>query len=86
MKVCCMFSLESPHWGDSNEYTQYTIFNMKKKKKKEYYPNYPKSPATGFFTKGLKNKLEPALVNESSGFGPLKFYCTYMRLYQSCAM
>ena len=28
MKVCCVFSLESPHWGDSNEYTQYTIFNI----------------------------------------------------------
>ena len=31
MKVCCVFSLESPHRGDSNEYTQYTIFNIKKK-------------------------------------------------------
>ena len=31
MKVCCVFSLESPHRGDSNEYTQYTIFNMNKK-------------------------------------------------------
>ena len=31
MKVCCVFSLESPHWGDSNEYTQYTIFNIKMK-------------------------------------------------------
>ena len=31
MKVCCMFSLESPHRGDSNEYIQYTIFNIKKK-------------------------------------------------------
>ena len=30
-KVCCVFSLESPHRGDSNEYTQYTIFNEKKK-------------------------------------------------------
>ena len=28
MKVCCVFSLESPHRGDSNEYTQYTIFNI----------------------------------------------------------
>ena len=27
MKVCCVFSLESPHRGDSNEYTQYTIFD-----------------------------------------------------------
>ena len=31
MKVCCVFSLESPHRGDSNEYTQYTISNMNKK-------------------------------------------------------
>ena len=31
MKVSCMFSLESPHRGDSNEYTQYTIINIKKK-------------------------------------------------------
>ena len=23
--VCCVYSLESPHWGDSNEYTQHTI-------------------------------------------------------------
>ena len=31
MVVCCVFSLESPHRGDSNEYTQYIIFNMKEK-------------------------------------------------------
>ena len=31
MKVCCVFSLESPHRGDSNEYTQYTICDMKRK-------------------------------------------------------
>ena len=31
MKVYCVFSLELPHRGDSNEYTQYTIFNMNKK-------------------------------------------------------
>ena len=29
MKVCCVFTLESPRRGDSNEYTQYTIFNIK---------------------------------------------------------
>ena len=23
--ICCMYSLESPHQGDSNEYTQHTI-------------------------------------------------------------
>ena len=45
MKVCCMFTLESLHRGDSNEYTQYTIFNMNKK----HNLNYPKSAAMGFF-------------------------------------
>ena len=25
MKVCFVFSVESPHRGNSNEYTQYTI-------------------------------------------------------------
>ena len=29
--VCCVFSLESPLGGDSNEYTQYNIFNIKRK-------------------------------------------------------
>ena len=29
MKVCCVFSLESPHQGDCNEYTQHTIINIK---------------------------------------------------------
>ena len=31
MTVYCVFSLESPHRGDFNEYTQYTVFNIKKK-------------------------------------------------------
>ena len=66
-----MFTLESPHRGDSNEYTQYTIFNMNKKN----ILNYPKSAAMGFFSKGLKNEFETAVVNEPSVFEPLKFYC-----------
>ena len=45
MKVCCVFTLESPHRGDSNEYTQYTIFNMNKKNTL----SYPKSAAMGFY-------------------------------------
>ena len=71
MKVCCIFSLESPHRGDSNEHTQYTIFNMKEKNTL----NYPKSAAMGFFSKGPTNKFETAVVNEPSVFEPLNFYC-----------
>ena len=40
-----MFSLESPHRDDSNEYTQYTIFNIKKK----VTLNYSKSAAMALF-------------------------------------
>ena len=64
MKVCCVFSLESPHRGDSNEYAQYTILNMKTK----VTQNYPKSAAMGFFSKGPKNEFETAVVNEPSVF------------------
>ena len=67
MKVCCVFSLESPHRGDSNEYTQYTIFNMNKKK----HPNLSKICSYGLFSKGLKNEFETAVVNELSVFEPI---------------
>ena len=66
-----MFTLESPHRGDSNEYTKYTIFNMNKNNTL----NYPKSAAMGFFSKELKNEFETAVVNQPSVFEPLKFYC-----------
>ena len=71
MKVCCVFSLESPHQGDSNEYTQYTIFNIKKK----ITLNYPNSAAIGFCSK--------AVVNKPSVFEPLKFYCILKCLTKS---
>ena len=68
-----MFSLQSSHQGDSNEYTQYTIFNTKKK----ITLDYPKSAAMGLktFSKGLKKEFETAVVNVPSVFRPLKFYC-----------
>ena len=72
MKVCYVFSLESPHWGDSNEYTLYFFFNIKK----NITLNYPKSATMGLHSKGLKNEFETAVVNEPSVFEPLKFYCT----------
>ena len=37
MKACCVFSLESPHRGDSNEYTQHAIINIKKKTTLNYH-------------------------------------------------
>ena len=61
-----MFSLELPHRGDSNEYTQYTIFNINTKLAKIF--NYGI-----FFSKALKNEFKTAVVNESSVIEPLKF-------------
>ena len=50
MKVCCVLSLELPHQGDSNEYTQHTIINITK--------NYSKymimSAAMGIFPRDSK--------------------------------
>ena len=73
MKVYCVFSLESPHRGDSNENTKYTIFNIKKEK----YPKLSQICSYRIFFKGLKNEFETAVVNELSVFEPLKFYCIY---------
>ena len=58
MKVYCVFSLES--------------LERKKKKNKEMTLNCPKSAAMGFFSKGLKNDFEKAVVNEPSVFETLK--------------
>ena len=49
-----MSSLESPHRGDSNEYTQYTIFNTKKK----ITVNYSKSVAMGFFLRDSRRSFK----------------------------
>ena len=66
-----MFSLEPPHRGDSNKYTQFTIFNMNKKKHPELY----RICSYGIFSKGFKNEFGTAVVNEPSVFELLKFYC-----------
>ena len=71
MKVYCVFILESPHRGDSNEYTQYTIFQYEKEK----HPKLSQICSCEIFSKGLKNEFERAMINEPSVFEPLKFCC-----------
>ena len=71
MKVFCVFSLELPHRGDSNEYTQFTISQYEK----ENHPKLPIICSYGIFSMGPKNKFETAMVNEPSVLEPLKFYC-----------
>ena len=66
-----MFSLESPHPGDSNEYI--TIYNFKKIKENQLKIILNLQLLN--FSKRLKNEFETAVVNEPSVFEPLKFYC-----------
>ena len=82
MKVRCVFALELPpftlesftlesaHWGNSNEYTQYTIFNNKKEKPSQVC-------SYRIFSKGLKNEFKTALVNKQSVFEALEVCCIW---------
>ena len=78
MKVYCVFSLESPQRGDSNEFTQYTISQYKN----ENHPKLCQICNYGICSKGPKNAFETAVVNGPSVFEPLKFYCTFNRKVQ----
>ena len=56
MKIYCVFSLETPHPGDSNEYTQHTISNLEKKITL-IIPNIIMSAALGFFSQGTLERV-----------------------------
>ena len=71
MKVCRVFSLESPHLGDSNKYKHYTVFNIKKKGT----VNYLKLAAMGFF-QGTQERVQISFGKQLSVFEPLKVFCT----------
>ena len=79
MKVYCVFSLESPRRGDSNEYTQNTISQYEK----ENHPTLSQFCSYGIFSRGPKNEFETAMVNEPSVFEPLKFNCIKMICIQT---
>ena len=70
LKLFCVLSLESPHGGDSNEYTKYTIFNITRK----IDLNYLKAAAMGF-SWGHRRGFEAAVVGGPSVFEPLGSCC-----------
>ena len=69
-----MFLLESPHRGNSNEYTQHTFINIKKKITLNY-PKYNNICSYGIFSLGFKNEFKISIVYEPSVFEPLKVNC-----------
>ena len=55
------------------------------KKKKENHPKLsPNTQPGDFFSKGLKNEFETAVINELSVFEPLKFYSIFHRVNTDC--
>ena len=69
-----MFSLESPHLGDSNEYTLYNILKINTKS----HPKLSQTCSYEIFSKGLKNEFEIAKVNEPSVFEQLRICCIWV--------
>ena len=68
MKVSSVFSLKSPHRGDSKRTHNIPFLYIKKLSQICSY---------GIFSKRPKNEFEAAVVNEPSVFDSLKFYCTF---------
>ena len=72
-----MFSLGSPHRGDSNEYKQHTFFNIEKKIIPKMIPNIMSAAIYhGIFPRDSRTslKFEIAVVNKQSMFEPLMLY------------
>ena len=53
-----LFSLESPHQGNSNENTQHTIINIIKEKIILNYPKQSNVAAMGVFPRDLRTSLK----------------------------
>ena len=68
--VCWVYSLESPRWGYSNEYTQHKFSYWK-----EHFLTFLPW-AIGRTFQGIKNEFELGMVNEQSMFELLRFNCT----------
>ena len=66
MKACCVFALESPHRGDSNEYTQHAIINIKKKITLNY-PNYNNVCSYGIFSLGTQERVRDSRGKQAIG-------------------
>ena len=66
MKACCVFQLESPHRGDSNEYTQHAIINIKKKIILNY-PKYNNVCSYGILSLGTQGRVRNSCGKRAIG-------------------
>ena len=77
MKVYCVFSLESPHRGDSNEYPN-ILLSIQNRKSPKIYTNYNIVCNYGIFVSDSRTQFEIAGGKRSSAFEPLTFYCMFI--------
>ena len=73
IKLCCVYSLELSHQGDSYKYTEHTV--LRKNKRSRIIPNIINICSYGKKFQGLKNNFKKAVVNEPSEFEPSEIFC-----------
>ena len=70
--VCCVYSLESPHWGDSNKYTKHTIIK-----------DFPKLSLFASWTGAMINSQWLELpMSRTIFYGPKDVRAIEVRLYK----
>ena len=78
--VCCVYSLESPHRGDSNEYTQHTIIVNKIEKIILNYRYLLPELVSWLTLNGSKYLCLERISMVPKIFEPLRFDCTHISI------
>ena len=69
MKVCCVYLLESPHGGDSNEHTQHNLA-MLTRKLLEIIPNSKSLQLWDFILLGTQERVQNSCDKRAIGVHP----------------
>ena len=77
--ICCVYSLEWPHRGDSTEYTQHTIILLKSENISIIYRRLPPDLAPWLNLIGLNYPSLEQISSVPKMFKPLKFDCMFKR-------
>ena len=78
-----MFSLESPHRGDSIEYTQHNIINIKRKSPL-IISNILMSAAMGFFPEGTEERIRNSRGKRAIGVRAIEVLLYFKPAFDSC--
>ena len=79
MNVCCVFSLESPHRGDSNEYTHHAIINIKKKITLNY-PKYNNVCSYRIFFQGTQERVRNSRGKRAIGVRAIEVLLYFLNI------